>query len=105
MSAFPIDITLDETMDAIQGSSDFRVFSYKEGYTFIKYQSSDDSTFPELESAKDDFEKRKFQIRRECRGIGFDNITGKCVCRRFHKFFNINEKEETSVREKKKKNF
>eukprot|EP01080_Neovahlkampfia_damariscottae_P007264 gene7264-11582_t len=95
--SFPHDITLDETMDAIKGSSDFRVFSYKEGFTFIKYQTSDNSTFPDISSAQDEEEKRKFQIRRECRGIGFDNFTKKCVCRRFHKFFNINEKEETNL--------
>jgi hypothetical protein len=97
--SFAHDITLDEAMEVIQGSSDFRVFSYKEGneiFTFIKYMSSDSNTFPEFEFAKDEKEKRNFQIRRECRGIGFDS-NNKCVCRRFHKFFNINERDETCV--------
>lgn len=36
----------------------------------------------------------KTDIERECRGITF-NDDGVCVCRPFHKFFSIGEKEET----------
>lgn len=36
----------------------------------------------------------KTEIERECRGITFDD-NGNCLCRPFHKFFNIGEKEET----------
>lgn len=36
----------------------------------------------------------KEEIERECRGITFDD-SGKCICRPFHKFFNIGEREET----------
>jgi RNA ligase len=34
-------------------------------------------------------------IRRECRGIIFDTVTGEIIRRPFHKFFNVNEREET----------
>jgi len=34
-------------------------------------------------------------IRRECRGIIFDTVTGDIIRRPFHKFFNVNEREET----------
>jgi RNA ligase len=32
---------------------------------------------------------------RECRGITFDSVTGKVICRPLHKFFNINERPDT----------
>jgi RNA ligase len=34
---------------------------------------------------------------RECRGIIFNTATGKVIARRLHKFFNVNEREETQV--------
>ena len=33
-------------------------------------------------------------LERECRGIVFNDL-GECVCRPFHKFWNIAEREET----------
>ena len=36
----------------------------------------------------------KEEIERECRGITFDDY-GKCICRPFHKFFNVGEREDT----------
>jgi RNA ligase len=32
---------------------------------------------------------------RECRGITFDAVSGKIICRPLHKFFNINERPDT----------
>lgn len=37
------------------------------------------------------------QIRRECRGLKFDAATGRIVARPYHKFFNVNERDETQV--------
>ncbi len=34
---------------------------------------------------------------RECRGITFDGLSKKVICRPLHKFFNINEREETQL--------
>jgi RNA ligase len=34
-------------------------------------------------------------LYRECRGIIFHKETGKIISRRFHKFFNLNELDET----------
>jgi RNA ligase len=34
-------------------------------------------------------------LRRECRGIIFDNETGALLRRPYHKFFNVNERPET----------
>jgi RNA ligase len=49
-----------------------------------------DTTFPRVISACD-------AIRRECRGLVFDK-NGWILARRFHKFFNLNEREETLAR-------
>jgi len=37
------------------------------------------------------------QAAKECRGIVFDNTSGKCLRRPYPKFFNVNEKEETQM--------
>jgi len=46
------------------------------------------------------FEQRDYNaaLRRECRGIIFDSATGDIIRRPFHKFFNVNEREETQDR-------
>lgn len=36
----------------------------------------------------------KEEIERECRGITFNDY-GECICRPFHKFFNVGEREDT----------
>lgn len=93
---FPQTITLDEALEAINGKTEFKLYS-SFGFTFIKYQTSSSSTFPDLSTASNKKQERHLKILRECRGIAFNQKTGKCVCRKFHKFFNINEKEETNV--------
>ena len=37
------------------------------------------------------------ELAKECRGITFRMDTGECISRPFHKFFNVNQKEETLV--------
>eukprot|EP01080_Neovahlkampfia_damariscottae_P008238 gene8238-63_t len=93
---YPHELTLEETWSAVKHLPEFKRFQ-KYGFTTIKYIRCDGSTFPDLSKAKDENEKRQFLIRRECRGITFNDKTQKCVGRRFHKFFNLNEKEETLV--------
>lgn len=94
---FPESITLKETLEAIKGYDDFSISETKDGFIFVKYHTNDNKTFPELSTAKDEKELRRFQILRECRGICFEKKTGKCIARRFHKFFNIDEREETRI--------
>jgi hypothetical protein len=93
---FPHTLTLKETWDAVRHLDEFKRFE-KYGYTTIKYIRCDGSTFPDISTAKTEEEKRKLLLRRECRGITFNSKTGECVGRRFHKFFNLNEKIETLV--------
>jgi RNA ligase len=58
------------------------VVAVKEGYTVINYNVMMADTFD-------------CSIRRECRGIIFDTATGDIIRRPFHKFFNVNERDET----------
>ncbi|KAL0488695.1 T4 RNA ligase [Acrasis kona] len=93
---FPTINTLQDACEAIQGTSEFRMYD-RDGFVFIKYHNTSRCTFPDPESASSDKEKELFLIRRECRGIGFEKKTGKVATRKFHKFFNLNENPETSA--------
>lgn len=77
---FPIINTIDDVLPAIKGHDEFiiaeRPFGTVINYHYVLPNSFDDP------------------IRRECRGIIFDN-SGKIMSRPFHKFFNLGEKEET----------
>ena len=78
---FPIINNISGVLPAIEGRDEFTV-AVKEGYTVINYNVMMADTFD-------------CNIRRECRGIIFDNATGDIIRRPFHKFFNVNEREET----------
>jgi len=78
---FPIINNISDVLPAIEGRDEF-VVAVKEGYTVINYNVMMADTFD-------------CNIRRECRGIIFDTVTGDIIRRPFHKFFNVNEREET----------
>jgi RNA ligase len=100
---FPIINNISEVLPAIEGRDEFTV-AVKEGYTVINYNVMMADTFPDVYSdagvAGCIFKNGKWYnkaaaIRRECRGIIFDTATGDIIRRPFHKFFNVNEREET----------
>ena len=78
---FPHITNISDVLPAIEGRDEF-VVAVKEGYTVINYNVMMADTFD-------------CNIRRECRGIIFDTATGDIIRRPFHKFFNVNEREET----------
>jgi RNA ligase len=78
---FPTITNISDVLPAIAGRDEF-VVAEKEGYTVINYNVMMADTFD-------------CNIRRECRGIIFDTATGDIIRRPFHKFFNVNEREET----------
>jgi RNA ligase len=63
----------------------------------INYDFCYGATFPSPSQETDPNISRLLLIRRECRGLIFDKDTGKVLARRFHKFFNIGESDETST--------
>ena len=102
---FAENITLEEVRKSIEGRLEFREFVYEEkdvsifSYTLVKADS-----FPDPNQALDDATRRLWQvnlfkrkIRRELRGLAFSRSSSQVISRRFHKFFNINEKEETNT--------
>jgi RNA ligase len=78
---FPTIRNISDVLPAIEGRDEF-VVAVKEGYTVINYNVMMADTFD-------------CDIRRECRGIIFDTATGEIIRRPYHKFFNVNEREET----------
>ncbi|KAL9655663.1 hypothetical protein ABK040_002323 [Willaertia magna] len=97
---FPIIKSYQDIKECIKGKKEF-VTQIDKGYIFIKYKSILNSTFPDIIKDKEKYNEKdnkiNYLLRRECRGIVFDRETGQLVLRKFHKFFNINERSETSI--------
>ncbi|EFA81703.1 hypothetical protein PPL_05697 [Heterostelium album PN500] len=91
---FPHDITIQDCRDAIKGVPGFRETN-KNGMICFNYDFSTRQSFPDPLTAEDARSSFLYKVRRECRGIIFEQSTGALVCRKFHKFFNINELDET----------
>jgi RNA ligase len=63
------------------------IVAYKDGYTVINYVRAGKETHPIVET-------NDHAILREARGLIFDSVTGRVIARRFHKFFNLGERED-----------
>ena len=87
---FPEIKTIQDVLPHIEGRDEFRVMD-KDWYTVINYMVSLENTF-----LWDENDPIGSAVRRECRGISFDK-EGKLICRKYHKFFNVGEKEETQL--------
>lgn len=85
---FPIIRTIDDVLPHIEGRDEF-IVAQREGYSVINYVVSMSNTFDM--TGPDDLGGA---IRRECRGLIF-YPDGTLMSRPFHKFFNVNEREET----------
>lgn len=77
---FPLIRTIDAVLPFIQDKPEI-VRIEKDGYTVFDYVYVGENTFDN-------------PVARECRGIKFDS-KGNIIARPFHKFFNLNETEET----------
>lgn len=97
---FPVIRNISDVLPAIEGASEF-IVSVKDGYTVINYNVPSLAAFPPVIEWESPLNKLAFgsannaAIRRECRGIIFDNETGDILRRPYHKFFNVNERPET----------
>jgi RNA ligase len=99
---FPTITNISDVLPAIAGRDEF-VVAVKEGYTVINYNVMMADTFPDVLDSSDlranhdhyEVENLHARLRRECRGIIFDTATGDIIRRPFHKFFNVNERDET----------
>jgi RNA ligase len=87
---FPTIRTIEDVLPHIEGRSEF-IVAEREFGTVINYLVAFQDTFT-MEGPGD----LGGAIRRECRGIIFDT-EGNIMSRPFHKFFNVNEREETQT--------
>ncbi len=89
---FPVITHLDQVLSVIKGREEFFVAERDFGYV-VNYTHVGADTFPVLAGPND-----PNAILRECRGLIFDK-DGKILSRPFHKFFNLGERDETSMSE------
>ena len=87
---FPQIRTIADVLPHIEGRSEF-IVAEREFGTVINYVVAMADTFDM--TGPDDLGGA---IRRECRGLIFDT-EGRIMSRPFHKFFNVNEREETQM--------
>lgn len=88
---FPTITHIDQVLEAIKGRDEFVVkHDVEGGYKVINYAVNFEDTFPPVTD-------RRTALLRECRGITFSAHTGAVVNRKFHKFFNVNERPETQI--------
>ena len=97
---FPVIRTIQDVLPHIEGRDEF-IVAEREGYTVINYAVSMEDTFPPVNVAGGSAKMRAERaltnaMRRECRGLIF-YPDGRIMSRPFHKFFNVNEREETQM--------
>lgn len=92
---FPTINHIDDVIPHIEGWDEFKVMD-KGWYTVINYVVAFEETFS-YDSPDGSDSYLNTNIRRECRGLIFDNETGNLISRPYHKFFNAGERDETQL--------
>ena len=97
---FPVIRTIDDVLPHIAGRDEF-IVAEREFGTVINYAVSMEDTFPPVNVAGGSAKMRAerslaYRMRRECRGLVF-YPDGRLMSRPFHKFFNVNERDETQA--------
>lgn len=88
---FPSIAHLDQIRAIIKDKNEFIIAERDFGYV-VNYTHVSNDTFPNLTGPNDYVNA----MLRECRGLLFDK-EGNIISRPFHKFFNLNEREETNL--------
>lgn len=97
---FPQISHISEVLPAIEDRDEFIVVQ-KDGYQVVNYAVMMEDSFPPVSTAGGSAKMREEASRhksilRECRGLVFD-MDGNLINRRYHKFFNVNERDETQL--------
>jgi RNA ligase len=97
---FPELRHLDEVRDVVKDAKEFIVAERDWGFV-VNYLVSGPDTFPGVHTAGGSPRMRAEAtrakaIRRECRGLIFSK-DGQLISRPYHKFFNVNERDETQI--------
>lgn len=85
---FPLIYDVEQIREAIAGRPEFAIHD-KGDYFVADYAVNFEDSFPPVTD-------ERTAVLRECRGLMFDK-EGYLISRAFHKFFNINEREETQA--------
>lgn len=101
---FPWIANIDQVLPVIEGKKEFVVVE-KDGYTVVNYVVQESHTFPPIDPNGTTHENWVNSVLRECRGMIFDNVTGRILSRRLHKFFNHGEKPDITVLDLDKPHF
>lgn len=94
---FADNLTLNEVTEVIErhnarlGVTAF-IRAERGPFVVFNYVVSFDGSFPQFGG---DIPDREVAIIRECRGLTFCSDTGRILARKFHKFFNVNQVDET----------
>ena len=87
---FPKINNISDILPAIAGKEEF-IIADRPGFKVVNYLVQFENTFENpMDEGISEQEKLYRTIRRECRGIIFDEITGDIIRRPFNKFFNLN---------------
>jgi RNA ligase len=97
---FPKLQHLDEVRAVVKDAKEFIIAEREWGFV-VNYLVSGPDTFPGVHTAGGSPRMRAEAtrakaIRRECRGLIFDK-SGQLISRPYHKFFNVNERDETQI--------
>jgi RNA ligase len=90
---FPSIEHFDQVRAAIAGADEFIAVD-RGDHIIFDYKFVMSTSFPDVDPAGGDAAAMAV-LRREARGLIFDRTTGKVLGRRFHKFFNLGERDET----------
>jgi RNA ligase len=92
---------LSEALEALKGHDEFAIKAY-DGLVTLDYilcfPGSFDAAEAEIVARGEAQAHRDAEIRRNCRGVTFDEKTGEIVSLPLHKFFNIGQTEQTQFR-------
>lgn len=105
--SFPMITHINDVLPHIKGKDEF-IVAERDGYKVINYLVQTGTTFSnnkiltltniedgsEIQYVHRESDDDGVYIRRECRGLTFYS-DGRIASRKFHKFYNLNEREET----------
>ena len=90
---FPKISHINDVLPHIAGRDEFKVMR-KDWYTVVNYVVNFGETFDWIEG-----DVAGSVMRRECRGLIFDTLSGELLSRPYHKFFNVGERAELAMDE------
>jgi putative RNA ligase len=90
---FPFIEHIDQVRAAIAGADEF-IAADRGDHIIFDYRFVLSTSFPDIDPTDD---TGLAMLRREARGLIFERSSGRVLGRRFHKFFNLGERDETRV--------